>query len=269
MSAKDLWVYDLEKQKVVKNFDKIRQTIDLWKEDPQNSEDECYKQLCICAQFGKFDTLKIIVEFAQQFKDCRYHFAVAAFLAAQRGASRVVKYLAFKGADLLWRSTSGETLFSTHCSDDNLTTLRNLLAYDTELLRSNDMCLYAAFRANYNCQTKVFRLYNELQMSSDKQGFSVVVDSIILDNMKMTIAERKSRCERVEANIRSELAIALMEFVHPEILDFCISMWPLRLPNYVLLWIVDWLPNYCKASHIRKIRLIESISKSIRKIRRE
>lgn len=42
----------------------------------------------------------------------------------------------------------------------------------------------------------------------------------------------------------------------------------LRLPPYVLLEIVDWLPFYERVvSHRRKIRLIESVRDSIRKIR--
>jgi hypothetical protein len=38
----------------------------------------------------------------------------------------------------------------------------------------------------------------------------------------------------------------------------------LEIPNYVLLEIIDWLPHYYVAvSHLKKIRLIESVNRSI------
>lgn len=51
--------------------------------------------------------------------------------------------------------------------------------------------------------------------------------------------------------------------VHKNILNICIAMAPLCLPSYVLLWIIDELPNYDRVSHFKKIRLIESIKRSI------
>ena len=43
-------------------------------------------------------------------------------------------------------------------------------------------------------------------------------------------------------------------------------MAPLKLPNYVMLEIIDWLPYYYFAvSHRRKIALIESVRKSVNK----
>lgn len=55
--------------------------------------------------------------------------------------------------------------------------------------------------------------------------------------------------------------------VHRVVLNICIAMAPLQIPNYVLLHIIDQLPKYCFASHGRKIRLIESVSRSYRKIK--
>jgi hypothetical protein len=42
-----------------------------------------------------------------------------------------------------------------------------------------------------------------------------------------------------------------------------------ELPQYVLLWIIDYLPNYDMLSHLEKIRLIESCRDSIWKIKGE
>ncbi len=54
--------------------------------------------------------------------------------------------------------------------------------------------------------------------------------------------------------------------MHAHILNICIAMAPLKLPNYVMLEIIDWLPHYYHGvSHQRKIALIESISRTIRK----
>ena len=60
------------------------------------------------------------------------------------------------------------------------------------------------------------------------------------------------------------------------LLDVCIAFAPMRLPPYVLLEIVDWLPMYEDAEadqsfmqlcpHIKKIRLIEGVQRSQRNI---
>lgn len=41
--------------------------------------------------------------------------------------------------------------------------------------------------------------------------------------------------------------------VHAVLLDICIAMSVLRLPPYVMLWIIDWVPHYDLVSHRRKI----------------
>lgn len=51
------------------------------------------------------------------------------------------------------------------------------------------------------------------------------------------------------------------------ILDIRIALSSLRIPNYVLLEIIDRIPYYEVAvSHLKKIRLIESVNRSILKI---
>jgi hypothetical protein len=65
--------------------------------------------------------------------------------------------------------------------------------------------------------------------------------------------------------------------VHRIVLQHCLTLRPLRLPPYVLLWILDWLPplhhrfqtehlcNY-DPNHGKKIRLIESIMRDRRDV---
>ena len=57
-----------------------------------------------------------------------------------------------------------------------------------------------------------------------------------------------------------------MRFAQPDIIGICLALAPLELPPYVLLWIVDWLPRYDLLSHHKKIHLIESVVRSIRKL---
>ena len=74
--------------------------------------------------------------------------------------------------------------------------------------------------------------------------------------------------------------------VHPMLLDICLAFAPMRLPAYVLMWIIDWLPvdfqwiepdlhSYVtNQSHlhlvpqIKKIRLIEGVYRSIRSVQK-
>ena len=71
----------------------------------------------------------------------------------------------------------------------------------------------------------------------------------------------------------------LWENFHPRLLDICVVLAPIRLPPYVLLEIVDWLPVVHiddeneslahRVSHVKKIRLIEGVQRSQRTIDRQ
>ena len=45
-----------------------------------------------------------------------------------------------------------------------------------------------------------------------------------------------------------------------------LALTPLELPPYVVLWILDWLPDYVHCEHIRKINLIEKLIASRRSV---
>ncbi len=63
------------------------------------------------------------------------------------------------------------------------------------------------------------------------------------------------------------MSIQLMRHAQPDIIDICLALAPFQLPAYVLLWIMDWLPNFDRLSHYKKIHLIQSVVKSIRQIK--
>jgi hypothetical protein len=50
------------------------------------------------------------------------------------------------------------------------------------------------------------------------------------------------------------------------ILDCSIALASLDLPVYIILWIVDFLPGTQFVAHIKKVRYIEALKKSIRKV---
>ena len=57
------------------------------------------------------------------------------------------------------------------------------------------------------------------------------------------------------------------KIAHKTIVDICIAMSVLELPNYVMLEIVDWFPFWeVGINRYKKISLIENINRSIRKL---
>ena len=59
----------------------------------------------------------------------------------------------------------------------------------------------------------------------------------------------------------------LWPIVHDVIVDFVIAMYPLKLPYYVQLWILDALPHVeCAHTEYRKLRLIYCVSDTIQRI---
>jgi hypothetical protein len=81
--------------------------------------------------------------------------------------------------------------------------------------------------------------------------------------------ERQEFRVQTLSRIKQKVAIRLMRYAQPEIIGICIALSSFELPPYVLLWIIDWLPNYDRLSHHKKIQLIESVRNSIWKIRRK
>jgi hypothetical protein len=66
--------------------------------------------------------------------------------------------------------------------------------------------------------------------------------------------------------------------LHPRMLTLCITLAPLRLTPYVILWILDWIPpmNFkhydsrhrpYDINHLSKLRLIEGVTRSYAKLR--
>lgn len=47
--------------------------------------------------------------------------------------------------------------------------------------------------------------------------------------------------------------------IHKQYRDLIINLALLELPSYVLLWILDWLPEFYERPEINKIRLIENV----------
>ena len=53
--------------------------------------------------------------------------------------------------------------------------------------------------------------------------------------------------------------------VHRDYLHIAIALAPLNLPTYILLWLLDWLPEFALKPEIKKIRLLERIYESRRR----
>lgn len=63
--------------------------------------------------------------------------------------------------------------------------------------------------------------------------------------------------------IPARFFVCRWKYQHDVLLDICIALANLELPPYVILWIVDFLEYLEWQSHLKKIRLIESVRNSI------
>lgn len=151
--------------------------------------------------------------------------------------------------------------------------------------------------AVWYCRAKTAQLLLELKADatkSDQRGRTILqtknkeMKQLFLEYSKKSVRLLVVSCEhsqffivlrnqdlekeetRIETSnrIRYERGIRLMQYAQPEIVGICLAFASLELPPYILLWIVDWLPNYDKLSHRKKIHLIESVRSSIWKIKR-
>jgi hypothetical protein len=54
---------------------------------------------------------------------------------------------------------------------------------------------------------------------------------------------------------------------HNFIVNACLALAPIDLPTYALLWTFDWLPGYANLGELQKVRLIESVQRSVLDVR--
>ena len=56
--------------------------------------------------------------------------------------------------------------------------------------------------------------------------------------------------------------------IHLLLFDTVYALSPLGLPDYVVLWIIDWLPHVAHVwSELKKISLIRGVSASVKRLR--
>ena len=54
--------------------------------------------------------------------------------------------------------------------------------------------------------------------------------------------------------------------VHRFLLDRALALAPLALPTYVLLWLLEWLPEMRHHEHIQAVRLLEAVRASVQRV---
>jgi hypothetical protein len=64
------------------------------------------------------------------------------------------------------------------------------------------------------------------------------------------------------ANSFRKIVYEQWQNMHAEIVDIVIALGPVKLPAYVVLWTVDWLPGMMSHNELRKITLIANVIKS-------
>jgi hypothetical protein len=70
------------------------------------------------------------------------------------------------------------------------------------------------------------------------------------------------RAEKKE--IATSIRTTWSKTAHRNLVGLCLALAQLSLPAYVVLWIIDWLPEYALKPEIRKIRLIQGVTESVR-----
>jgi ankyrin repeat protein len=152
------------------------------------------------------------------------------------------------------------------------------LTWAVSFLQLDCVRLLLALRADATTVDHDHRLVSQIRNEKIQQlllehSKKSVKHQLSLDPRQFSLFSNTQEKERQELRfetlnrIRSQLAIRLMRYAQPEIVGICLAMSSLDLPPYVLLWIIDWLPNYDRLSPRHKIRLIESVRSSIRNVK--
>lgn len=92
----------------------------------------------------------------------------------------------------------------------------------------------------------------------DVDGEKAVCDAVSRNYSLIDITLSKSgRLQKLQEEVVDRNKSLAWRLVHPVIVDIVIALAPLKLLNYVILWIIDCLPHLERGlRHILKIRLI-------------
>lgn len=93
------------------------------------------------------------------------------------------------------------------------------------------------------------------------------IDTRWNEYLKKTDEERDELKRTTLDNLRKEVSESLLVHVRNSIIEICILLFSVDLPPYVVLEIIDWLPNYVMVQHRCKIDLIYKCFASLRKIK--
>jgi hypothetical protein len=190
-------------------------------------------------------------------------------IATRAGNARMVALLLSEGAEVNLRNHYDGTALYVACWYKR---------YDIiEMLTAAGADLEAEMRQGYTplmasvAQDDVKSAQLLVDVLADIEKLSRVAKAKkILPMIKVPqLDERDALRESTMNRLKASLSKRLMPFVHRQILGICIATESLRLPPYVMLWIIDELPGCQHVSHRQKIDLIESIiNQSFRKLKR-
>lgn len=134
--------------------------------------------------------------------------------------------------------------------------LAGCCSYETKLIELQQHEIFAHLCGQVD---ELFRIYVEICKKFKVNWHLFSKNNCVFDNSRPTIHtfnEDELEYELEKRKIR-----------HYILMDICIALSPLELPNYVILEIIDWIDYLYYDGHKEKISLIEGIEKSIRKIK--
>ncbi len=193
------------------------------------------------------------------------------YLAAQNNHVDILHTLCLHGANVNKRCNAGFSPLHAASRSNGCAAIESLFAFGADLDMLSNIQSTPIMAAVYLEQTDAVRTFLRLGADTGKQSIhyyrvdqtqNVAIQQLL---KKHKIDEKEIASTR--ASIKRKVFSQVFRRYHVEILDICIALAESNLPPYVLLWIVDWLPNYKFVSHHKKIHLIESICASVRKFR--
>lgn len=256
------------------NLKEVRRLLALNNADANYVNSQSWTPLLHASYYGKEEIVEELVHAGANIDFQLPSGWTSLYLAAQNGHRRIVEFLCLRRADVNKPCTQGFAPLHAAARNGHSDCIESLVAFDADIERLSNIRstpLMAAVYLNHPGAVSCF-----LRLNADTSKFSVhgynVSDTAnveiqnILERHKQSsvaasdVANSISRIKRrVEHNVFGRF--------HAIILDVCIALSAAQLPAYVLLWIMDFLPSFNFVSHLKKIRLIESIvNGSIRRI---
>lgn len=246
--------------------------------DVNYSDEDGLTPLMAAARVGRCSVISLLVGNSANIEQPNRHGETALFVAASRGQTRAIEILVSLGADVNITDIDGLTSLAVAASNGHTATvelLANLRGGSTLLNQTDNYGNFPIKMAASNGHVDTVR--SLVKLSPKTRALRTLRETLAFLDDKRNVKCNGAASIRFQQGLLYFLRICrrclyciiiqhfYLAFYRYRICDICIALSSLKLPIYVILWIVDWIDGWSDVADSKRINCIDTLRQSIGK----